>query len=180
MPPLLSAVGKRKTAGVRVARFDPSAVNRTPPNPEPWTFDPPKLAKKMARLKRKLKFVSAIQKLRKRLGLRAWKQAVDCALGPGLGGSPPTCPIVPHHPDGGCCFDLDHGFKIIEFCVLKFKSGRREPQLLFKSKCQSCAHETPMLTEGGAINLMGAPKWEAAQKQRQGPLSGSVFVIANE
>ena len=134
----------------------------------------------MARLKRKLKFVSAIQKLRKRLGLRAWKQAVGCALGPGLGGSPPTCPIVPHHPDGGCCFDLDHGFKIIEFCVLKFKPGRREPQLLFKSKCQSCAHETPMLTEGGAINLMGAPKWEAAQKQRQGPLSGSVFVIANE
>ena len=167
MPALLSSVGKRHGVSKPI-RFDPTAVNHTPPNPKPWTFDPPKLARKMARLKRKAKFVDAIQQLRRRVGFNAWGQA-HRALTSQLAAST-SCPTEPHGPNDGCCSSLDCGFQIIDY-GLQFKHRFGEcigAQLCLKFKCQTCAHETPFLPKEGAVSLMGAPKWEDAQKQLQG------------
>ena len=87
MPPMLGSVGKRKTAQatpMRV-RYTPGTSNHTPPNSPPWTFDPPKLARKVARLRRRLRFVAAVQKCRKKLALLAWRDQVCLGAAPQVG-----------------------------------------------------------------------------------------------
>ena len=178
MPPVLSSVGKRKAAGVGVTRYDPTGVNHTPANPAPWTFDPPKLARKMARLKRRLKFVGAIQKLRKRLGFHAWCQAnrelasrltpsTSCSISPGL-------PMFScHGPNSGGCRLYECGWQISAVCSKQQCEHRSMsgcpfswPQLLhFKLQCQSCTLESPWLLKGEAAGFWGHSKWELAQQR---------------